>query len=85
TPTVPTTLRDAALNEDWRAWAAAWTALDAGPVADLLRKSEGGEPVQLTLCGERNTLAFHTAPRTLAQRFQSLFRPQRFTDMCDKL
>src|SRR3989344_5075792 len=57
TPTVPTTLRDAALNADWRAWAAAWTALDAGPVADLLRKSEGGEPVQLTLCGERNTLA----------------------------
>ena len=85
TPTVLTTLRDAALNEDWRAWAAAWTALDAGPVADLLRKSEGGEPVQLTLCGERNTLAFHTAPRTLAQRFQSLFRPQRFTDMRDKL
>ena len=85
TPTVPTTLRDAALNEDWRAWAAAWTALDAGPVADLLRKSEGGVPVQLTLCGERNTLAFHTAPRTLAQRFQSLFRPQRFTDMREKL
>ena len=85
TPTVPTTLRDAALNEDWRAWAAAWTALDAGPVADLLRKSEGGVPVQLTLCGERNTLAFHTAPRTLAQRFQSLFRTQRFTDMREKL
>ncbi|MNW00996.1 hypothetical protein D3C71_1965680 [compost metagenome] len=54
-------------------------------MADLLRKSEGGVPVQLTLCGERNTLAFHTAPRTLAQRFQSLFRPQRFTDMRDKL
>ena len=84
-PTVPTTLRDAALNEDWRAWAAAWTALDAGPVADLLRKSEGGVPVQLTLCGERNTLAFHTAPRSLAQRFQSLFSPQRFTDLREKL
>ena len=84
-PTVPTTLRDAALNEDWRAWAAAWTALDAGPVADLLRTAESGMPVQLTLCGERNTLAFHTAPRTLAQRFQSLFRPQRFTDIRDKL
>ena len=85
TPTLPTTLRDAALNEDWRAWAAAWTALDAGPGADLLRKSEGGEPVRLTLCGERNTLTVHTAPRTLAQRFQSLFRPQRFTDLREKL
>ncbi|MBV7455640.1 phosphoglycerate mutase [Acidovorax sp. sif1233] len=84
-PTVPTTLRGAALNEDWRAWAAAWTALDAGPVADLLRKAEGGTPVLLTLCGERNTLAFHTAPRTLAQRFQSLFRPQRFAELREKL
>ncbi|MBU1350894.1 MAG: phosphoglycerate mutase [Gammaproteobacteria bacterium] len=84
-PVMPTPLRDAALNEDWRTWAAAWTALDAGPVADLLRQAEGGTPVQLTLCGERNTLAFHTAPRTLAQRFQSLFRPQRFTEMRNQL
>ncbi|EHL20365.1 hypothetical protein KYG_23280 [Acidovorax sp. NO-1] len=84
-PTVPTTLHDAALNEDWRAWTAAWTALDAGPVADLLRTAESGAAVQLTLCGERNTLAFHTAPRTLAQRFQSLFRPQRFTDLRNQL
>ncbi|WP_182118695.1 phosphoglycerate mutase [Acidovorax sp. FHTAMBA] len=84
-PTVPTTLRDAALNEDWRAWAAAWTALDAGPVADLLRTAESGAAVQLTLCGDRNALAFHSAPRTLAQRFQSLFRPQRFTDLRNQL
>ncbi len=84
-PTVPSTLRDAAVNEDWRTWAAAWTALDAGPVADLLRKAEDGAPVQLTLCGERNALAFHTAPRTLAQRFQSIFRPQRFMDVREQL
>ena len=84
-PVMPTALRDAALNEDWRAWAAAWAALDAGPVADLLRQAEGGAAVQLTLCGERNALAFHTAPRTLAHRFQSLFRPQRFTDLREKL
>ncbi|MDP3228971.1 MAG: phosphoglycerate mutase [Acidovorax sp.] len=84
-PTVPTTLRDTALNEDWRAWAAAWAALDAGPVADLLRRAEGGAPVKLTLCGERNALGFHTAHRTLAQRFQSLFKPQLFTDLREKL
>jgi len=41
--------------------------------------------VQLTLCGERNALAFHSAPRTLAQRFQSLFRPQRFAELREKL
>jgi hypothetical protein len=84
-PVLPTALRDAALNEDWRAWAAAWTALDAGPVADLLRHAETGAAVQLTLCGERSALSFHSAPRSLAQKFHSLLRPQRFMDMRDKL
>lgn len=84
-PLMPTTLRDAALREDWRAWAEAWTALDAGPVADLLRRAEAGTPVHLTLCGERGARAFHTAPRSLAQRFQSLFRPQRLMDLRNQL
>ena len=84
-PDMPLQLRDAAVREDWRAWAAAWAALDAGPVAGLLRRSEGGTPVQLTLCGERNAISLHTTQRTLAQRFQSLFRPQRWTDLRDQL
>lgn len=84
-PTVPTTLRDAALREDWRTWATAWAALDAGPVADLLRQSESGAPVQLTLCGERNAQGFHSAPRGLAQRIQGFFRPQRFMDLRNQL
>ena len=84
-PVIPNTLRDAALHEDWRAWAAAWVALDVGPVADLLRQAEGGAPVLLTLCGERNALGFHNAPRGLVQRFQSLLRPQRFTDVREQL
>ena len=84
-PHMPATLRDAALREDWRAWASAWAALDAGPVADLLRRAESGTPVQLTLCGERNTLAFHTAPRSLVQRFQGLFRPMRWSNMLVQL
>ena len=84
-PLVPTTLRDAALHEDWRAWAAAWTALDAGAVADLLRQAEGGAPVLLTLCGERNSLGFRNARRGLVQRIQSLFRPQRFIDIREQL
>ena len=84
-PTVPTTLRDAALREDWRTWATAWAALDSGPVADLLRQSESGAPVQLTLCGERNAQGFHSAPRGLAQRIQGYFRPQRFMDLRNQL
>jgi hypothetical protein len=84
-PHMPTTLRDAALRDDWRAWASAWAALDAGPVADLLRQAESGTPVQLTLCGERNALGFHTAPRSLVQRFQGLFRPMRWSNMLVQL
>lgn len=84
-PTVPTTLRDSALREDWRTWATAWAALDSGPVADLLRQSESGAPVQLTLCGERNAQGFHSAPRGLAQRIQGFFRPQRFMDLRNQL
>ena len=85
TPHMPTPLRDAALREDWRAWAQAWAALDAGAVADLLRQAEAGAPVTLTLCGERNARAFHSAPRSLAQRFQGFFRPLRATDLLHKL
>ena len=84
-PTEHTTLRDAALREDWRTWATAWAALDSGPVADLLRQSESGAPVQLTLCGERNAQGFHSAPRGLAQRIQGYFRPQRFMDLRNQL
>lgn len=84
-PHMPTPLRDAALREDWRAWAEAWAALDAGPVAELLREAEAGAPVTLTLCGERNTRAFHSAPRSLAQRFQGFLRPLRATDLLRKL
>ncbi|MFM2066624.1 MAG: hypothetical protein RLZZ584_1533 [Pseudomonadota bacterium] len=42
------------LGGDWAAWVAAWQALDAGPVADLLARAQAGEPVGLTLCGERH-------------------------------
>ncbi|KQO13549.1 phosphoglycerate mutase [Acidovorax sp. Leaf76] len=84
-PTLPTTLRDAALRDDWRAWRTAWAALDAGPVADLLRQAEAGTPVQLTLCGERSALAFHSAPRTLTQRIQGFFKPSRFMDLRNQL
>lgn len=84
-PSVPLALRDAALREDWRAWATAWTALDAGPVADMLHQAEQGRPVRLTLCGERAALAFHTAPRGLVQRIKARFQPTRFAQVATQL
>jgi hypothetical protein len=47
-------LRDAAMRQDWSAWAAAWHRLDAGECTRLLQALDRGEHVSLTLCGERN-------------------------------
>jgi hypothetical protein len=47
-------LRDAALLEDWRAWAAAWQQLDAKECTRLSGEVDRGQSVALTLCGERN-------------------------------
>ena len=84
-PDMPTTLLDAALREDWQAWAAAWQALDAGPVARLAEHVARGGSARLTLCGERSAMAWHTAPRGLGHRIQSFFSPQRFTSVREQL
>ena len=84
-PVVEAGLQDAALREDWAAWASAWTALDAGPVAELLRQAEQGQPVRLTLSGEHSAQSFHTAPLGLVQRIQRFLRPQRFMDVREQL
>ena len=47
------TLRDAALNADWAAWAQAWQQIDTTECAALLAASQKGAKVTLTLCGER--------------------------------
>jgi hypothetical protein len=60
-------LRAPLLAEDWASWAEAWSALDAGPIANLLRRSQAGEAVSLTLCGERFSQRFDSAPQSLWQ------------------
>ena len=55
-------LRASALAEDWAAWAEAWAALDAGPLAQALARAEAGEAVQLSLCGERRARSYALAP-----------------------
>lgn len=54
-------LRAPLLGEDWAAWAEAWRALDAGPLATLASAAERGEPVALTLAGERFAQRFENA------------------------
>lgn len=79
-PAMPDALRQAALRSDWTAWQSAWQALDAGDIAALLAAARRGEPVTLTLCGERHARCWTTAPagalarlaRTLRMRWASL-------------
>lgn len=72
-PTIEARLRAPALADDWAAWVKAWDTLDTGPLAQLRQRAEGGEPVRLTLCGERSAATFEPAPRTLLQRARGLF------------
>lgn len=74
--TVVSTLREAALQEDWAVWASAWQALDALEIKNLLDAHRQGKPVQLTLCGERHAQSWHTRPRTLMQKIRPLFGSQ---------
>ena len=83
--TVHSELRTPALQEDWPAWAQAWQALDAGPIAALAAQAARGEAVQLTLSGERSALTWHNAARSLRQKITGIFRPQRFADVGQQL
>ena len=71
---VPRGLADAALREDWAAWAQAWQKLDATVCADLLKCVQAGEPVTLTLCGECSALTYALRPKSALERLKNNFR-----------
>ena len=65
-------LREAALSQDWPAWTTCWTRLDARDCARLATSLDQGQPVALTLCGERGARTWGTRKaglwRTLRNR-----------------
>jgi hypothetical protein len=73
-PTQPEVLRHAALQADWTAWQQAWSALDAGEIPAWLARARRGEPVTLTLCGERAAQRFTNAPRGAGARLGRLIK-----------
>ncbi len=85
TPAVISTLREAALQEDWSTWAAAWQALDATEIKAMLDAHAHGEPVQLTLCGERHAQTWLTQPQPLMRKIKSFFGTQPIQDVLEKL
>ena len=86
---VTRSLADAALKEDWQAWVKAWAQLDATLCADLLKRTQAGEPITLTLCGERGfqTYAFQlkTGWSGLKARFGATFGLQSAHLLLSKL
>jgi len=75
-PVLVTSLREAALGENWPAWAQAWQALDATECAALLATLNQGGSAELTLCGERNAQTFMARPPSILKSFLSLFDSQ---------
>ena len=71
---VPRDLADAALKEDWPAWAKAWEQLDATACADLLERIQTGESVVLTLCGERSALRYEVRQKSALERLKGNFK-----------
>ena len=71
---IPRSLADAAMLEDWPAWVKAWELLDATVCADLLKHVQAGEPVTLTLCGERSALTYDLRPKSAFERLKGNFR-----------
>lgn len=67
---VPRSLADAALREDWAVWTQAWVQLDTTVCADLLKRVQAGEPVTLTLCGERSALTYEWRSKSVLERLQ---------------
>jgi hypothetical protein len=78
-------LRDAALLDDWRAWAAAWEQLDAREGPRLAQALDRGHDVALTLCGERSAQTWRSGPGVLRQKFQGLFGRQPASALLDQL
>lgn len=82
---VPRQLAQAAFTDDSEGYAAAWAALDAGPVAALLEQQRAGRAVRLSLCGEGRAFTYDTAAAGLAARFVQLFKPLRAGGVLEQL
>ena len=76
-PSVDDRLRGPWLAGDWAAWVEAWQALDAQRLAELEARAARGEPLGLTLCGERAAQRYDSVRPSAWQR---LMQPWRRVD-----
>lgn len=84
-PVVVEELRAAALTENWPAWSQAWQQLDATVIRSLLERARAGQPVQLTLCGERASQCWQATRRSLWQKLIHRFGAHSALDFFETL
>jgi len=72
---IANSLRAGALGSNWAQWSEAWQALDANEVQVALARARQGEPVSLTLCGERLAQRFELQAQGLWSRMGKRFSP----------
>ena len=85
TPNEARALAPAVFSDDWTAYAAAWAALDAGAIAQLLARQKAGKVVRLTLCGDSHAQTFASAAPSLVRRVTNLFKPQPVQAVLEQL
>jgi len=84
-PLVADQLRQPALTENWSAWTQAWQALEASHIPPLLQALDHGQPVQLTLCGERHSQSWTVQRTSLWRKVSSLFASQPISGVLEQL
>lgn len=67
-------LREPHLAGDWPAWVEAWQGVDTQRLAELVSRAKGGEPVQMTLCGDRHAQRFESVESGRWQRLTARWR-----------
>jgi hypothetical protein len=68
-------LRAAGLQGDTETWRRQWQAIDADTIVPLLAAAARGEPLQLTLCGERSSIELAPRQRAWWQRVGNRLQP----------
>ncbi len=78
-------LRDAALLEDWRGWTSTWQEIDSRDCVRLAQSLDHGNPVSLTLCGERNAQTWTSDGTGPLRRLAAVFGRRRVPALLDSL
>ena len=78
-------LAQAALGNDWAAYAQAWKQLDSTDIAAFLARQNSGKSARISLCGESNAMTFETAKHGFLTKIKSVLNPQPTVNMLKQL